>query len=238
MHSLVILVLCARSTQCRHRIAKLFVFLYFLVSFRAFSLFKLVCCFWTGTLVRRNFSAVTANSDQLSYLNSWRWTTSPPHYFLISALSNYRFGHLRLNNHVNNSDEDWRAAWKKTYSSGRDLNPNQNSRGLRSCALIYWAIKAAIAKLWLFSQLTCRSSEHFLRGHQRPNRNTRICSTARADFQTSPAGKDFVGEEIAAFRILQSAWFPCSSELGCAGSRRQVPPRTCGNIRNVSFVTI
>ena len=28
----------------------------FLVSFRAFSFFVLVCCFWTGTLVRRNFS--------------------------------------------------------------------------------------------------------------------------------------------------------------------------------------
>ena len=78
-----------------------------------FGLFLLVCGFWTGTLVRRNFPRW-----QLTQISSANWLAGVNHlpypsYFFTSALSNCRFGHLTFHNHLNNSEEDWRAAWKK-----------------------------------------------------------------------------------------------------------------------------
>ena len=59
---------------------------------------------------------------------SWGWTISHPHCFLTSALSNCRFGHLRLHNQLNNSEEDWTAAWKNSL-------PEPRSKRLRSSKL-------------------------------------------------------------------------------------------------------
>ena len=56
-----------------------FVFLYFLGSLSGFSVF---CWSAVSELTLGSVTTFTANSDQLSLLTSWGWTTSPPHYFL------------------------------------------------------------------------------------------------------------------------------------------------------------
>ena len=72
----------------------------------SFSVFFVGLLFLNWHFGPSQLSVVTANSDQLSLLTSWGWTISPPHYFLTSALSNCRFGHLRLHDNLNNSQED------------------------------------------------------------------------------------------------------------------------------------
>ena len=103
-------------------------------SLLGFSVFlRLVRLIWT-----RLWSVATSRghslhrSAQLVQLTSWGWTISPPHYFLTSALSHCRFGHWSLHRHLNNSEEDWKAAWKNSF---RQSGFEPRSKRLRSSRL-------------------------------------------------------------------------------------------------------
>ena len=137
---------------------------YFFGSLLGFFCFCLVCCFWTGTLVRHNFLR-----RQLTQIRSARWLAGGwplpvPRYFLTSALRHCRFGHLRFHNHLNNSEEDRRAAWKNAFrrsgfeprskrlrSSKLHLNQLSYQGGpLHINYLSFFGILISFLSLWLF----------------------------------------------------------------------------------------
>ena len=112
----------ASNTRCDNRPWSCYNFpclVYFLGPFRAFLVF------WQARLI---------------------WTTALAihHHFFPSGLGHCSFGHLRIHRHLNNSEEAWREAWKFILFRQSGSNPDQNGRGLRSCPLLYWAIRAEL----------------------------------------------------------------------------------------------
>ena len=103
----------------------------------------LVCCFWTGTLVSRNFSRWQLNQNSSA---SWLAGCEPPP--LPKLFPHLCLGSLQVWAFKTSQSSKWlrrglKGSLEKTHSADRGLNPNQNGWGLRSCTLINWAIRAA-----------------------------------------------------------------------------------------------
>ena len=92
----------------------------------------------------------TANTAQLVQVTCRVCTISPPHYFPTSASSNYRFGHLRLHRHLNNSEENLKATWKILILS---VGIEPRSKRLRSSKLrlIELSYQGSPWYCWVFS---------------------------------------------------------------------------------------
>ena len=107
--------ICCKSSDIGQIISQNSCFYIFWFPFGLFVSFFVGLLFLNWHFGPSQLSAVTANSDQLSYLISWEWTTTPSHYFLTSELNKCRFEHLSLHKRLNDSEEDWTAAWKNSF---------------------------------------------------------------------------------------------------------------------------
>ena len=128
---------------------------YFFGSLSGFSGFlRLVRLIWTrlwfvatsrGHCLHRSAQLVQLAVDHL-----------PSSLFPHLCIEYCRFGLLRLHRHLNNSEEEWRAAWKNSYRRSGS-NPDQNGWGLWSFTLLYWAIRAALHMNCLQLLESCRN---------------------------------------------------------------------------------